>query len=273
MEKIEYSGKEQKLSRFFSSEYPFFGYSYFRKLLRDGDIKINDKRTHEDVVIHAGDVLQLYIKDKGNVFSPTVLYEDDNIVAYYKMKKVPSQGEGSFEELIHRYVDEGYILCHRLDTNTDGILLFAKNEKVFDEIKRIFKRKEIDKYYRAEVYGIIRESGIYKDFIVKNADESRVFVSADRVANSMEAILEYKPLEERENSTVIEIRLITGRTHQIRAQMAFHGHFVIGDGKYGKEEINREFKRKTQQLTAYKLVFQVQEGFLKYLDGKEIIYR
>lgn len=273
MRKIDYSGEKKKLSRLFCEEYPLLGYSYFRKVLRNKDVKVNDVRVRDDVEIGKGDTVVFYVKDEQSVFFPTVLFEDKNIVAYYKPKKIASQGTSSFESLIHNNVNSSYVLCHRLDTNTDGILIFAKSEEVFEEIKKTFKNKQIDKYYLAEVYGTIDKAGVYDDYLVKDSDNSRVFVSSTKVAGALEAILEYKPVERRELSTVVEIKLITGRTHQIRAQMAHHGHFVIGDGKYGKEEINRQFKRKTQQLTAYKLCFTTISGKLSYLSGKEITIR
>lgn len=246
-----------------------FGYSYFRQLLRRSEIKVNGKRVKEDLLLQEGDQIVFYVKEE-KAFSPLTLYEDDVIVAYHKPKKIKSQGKGSFEELIKRYIHPDYVLCHRLDTNTEGILLFAKNETVFEDVKKEFKNKRIEKKYIAEVYGRIAEPGTYRDYLVKDEGKARVFIHQDRAKKGVEAILEYVPIEKKEESTVVDIRLITGRTHQIRAQMAYHGHQVIGDGKYGKEEINRHFGKKTQQLIAYKLVFHKPEGLLSHLDGKII---
>ena len=266
-----YQGEPKKLSKILLKEYPDIGYSYLQKLFRRSDVKINGNRIKNDVIINSGDSVNIYTFDKETVsFKPEVVYEDDNLIVFIKPKKISSQGKNSFEEKVKDNIDKSYILCHRLDTNTEGLLIFAKSKDIFEEIKKCFVNNKIEKYYYALVYGDICAPGEYTDYIVKDSERSRVFVYSHDVSGCKKAILKYEPIEKKGESTLLSINLITGRTHQIRAQMAFHGHQVIGDGKYGKEDINGKFKMKTQQLVAYKIVFKEISGKLFYLSNKEI---
>lgn len=268
VKKISYRGKDKNILKVLSEECPSFGYSFLRKILRKSDVKINSKRIKTDEIVKDGDIVEFYYSENNK--KPEIIYEDENLIAFYKPKKIPSQGENSFEELVKEECGKNLILCHRLDTNTDGLIFFAKNERVFDEIKRLFSIGAIEKHYLAEIYGIINKKGEYKDYLFKDSVKGRVFLSDKKEKGYKEAILFFSPIAVREKTTLLDVTLVTGRTHQIRAQLAYHGYPIVGDGKYGKESINNEFGKRTQQLTAYKTIFHVSDGFLQYLDGKEI---
>lgn len=268
MKTFKHEGAPQKLSKMILDKYPEIGYFSLQKLFRKSDIKVNGKRISTDQTIFVGDEVVIYFKETEPVFK--ILYEDENIFAIYKPKKIASQGEKSLEEKVKaKYPD--YRLCHRLDTNTEGIILFAKNDVVFEEIKKQFKLKKIEKHYIALVKGEIKESGFYSDYLIKDSGKSVVRVYREKRENALKAELSFSPIQIFDGYTKVDIELLTGRTHQIRAQMAFHGHPVVGDGKYGDEVFNKQMKMHSQALVSYKLIFHIDSGFLLYLNGKEII--
>lgn len=268
MKIFEYKGNSQKISKYIATELPFLNYSSLQKLLRKGDIRINDKKIFTDSLISEGDIIEVYYKEE--TFLPKIVYEDENIVIYHKPIKLASDGEQSFSSKIANFVDKTYILCHRLDTNTEGLLLFAKNKEIFEIIKAAFKNHEINKYYLACVYGDIASEATLTDYLLKDNKESKVRIFKDYITGSKKIITKIKPLNRFQTHTYVEVELVTGKTHQIRAHLASIGHFVIGDGKYGLETINKTFKARTQALIAYKLIFNFSNKRLSYLNQNSI---
>lgn len=273
MRTINYCGNSKKLSKIIFEEYADVSYAYFQKLLRNKDIKINGLRIKDDVIVNNGDVIVMYSKDIEAKFTPTVVYEDENIIIFDKPIKVKSQGENSFEDKVKRFINSKYVLCHRLDTNTKGLLIFAKNNEIFEAIKELFANGGIEKHYLVRVYGIIKEKAVYIDYLFKDSDRGIVYITTKKEKGSKQIITQINPLRTDEETTYLDVTLVTGRTHQIRAHLAYKGYPIIGDGKYGKDSINRKFRRDTQDLTAYKIIFHVTKGNLKYLDGKEIFIK
>lgn len=268
---FNYKGSKKRLSDAVFEYYNDINYSTFRKILRKQDIRLNGVKIKEDCKINYGDSVVIYGNFHSFEFNPTILYQDANIIAFYKPIKIPSDGKNSFEDKVRTYICKEYILCHRLDTNTDGILLFAKSQEIFKEIKRLFKEHKIEKYYLALVFGEVKERYVFKDYLLKDSKEKRVYVYSEKIRDAKEIITEVTPIcAYPDGTTKVEIKLITGKTHQIRAHLSYKGYPIIGDGKYGKESINRAYNKKTQMLTAYKLHFNVTSGNLLYLNGKEI---
>lgn len=270
MRDINYFGNATKLVKYLSIKIEDLSYATIQKLLRNGDIKLNGKKLYKDTHIANGDNIKVYCKEVHSIFEPQIVYEDDNIIIFNKPCKLASQGEYSFESKVKLHIDSDYILCHRLDTNTQGLLLFAKSEEIFEIIKDAFRDKKIEKHYFAVVYGKLTQEQTYIDYLLKDEIAAKVKIFTEQVAFSQQVITKVTPLATIEDLSYVDVELVTGKTHQIRAHLAFKGYPIIGDGKYGSEAINRRYKAKTQRLIAYKLIFKTDDNVLGYLFNKEI---
>ena len=249
-----------------------FSYARFQKLLRNKDVKINGKRVSENQIIEAGDEVCLYLKEQ---LEPAlnVCYEDDNIIVVFKPRQIETVSDfgGDLLGLVSNRLGRKCFAVHRLDRNTQGLVVFAKNEKAKIELDAVFKNRQIDKFYHAWVYGVFeKENYNLEAYLKKDSDKSLVSISDEKISGYEKITTEFKVLKQNDDDAIILVKLVTGKTHQIRAHMAHIGHFVIGDEKYGISEINKLYKKKYQSLCASKMVFHFGEGLLKYLDGKTI---
>ena len=225
---------------------------------------MSGKRVSMDVAIAPQDVVQVYLPESAFCAPYGIVYEDENVLIVDKHKGITTESLAT--ALDKKY---GARAVHRLDRNTAGLVVFAKNEQSEKELLFAFKRRTVQKVYLAEVYGEMENShGEYVDYLVKNAETSTVKVYADKNCGGEMIKTEYEVLEKGRFGTIVRVLLHTGKTHQIRAHFAYHGHFVVGDGKYGKESFNRTVKQKTQRLLAYELTFSFSDGMLCYLNGK-----
>ena len=267
----KYNGK--KLNTFILDNLPFITQNTLYKLLRKKDIKVNNKRVNTNVTIHTGDIISVYIS-YSNLLQ--IVYEDDNILVVNKPTKLEVTGTNSLTSLVHKKYDNSsfqYMPCHRLDRNTTGLVLFAKNKTALDILNKKFKNHEIEKHYLALVYGIPKKETLKMEaYLFKDSKKSLVYISDSFKKGYKKIITYYNIIKRYENSSVLDIQIETGRTHQIRAHLAHIGHPIIGDGKYGINKINKEFGAKFQQLVAYKLVFnfKTNSGILNYLNNKTI---
>ena len=147
-------------------------------------------------------------------------------------------------------------LCNRIDRNTGGIVIGAKNAASLRVLNEKIKSREIKKFYLCLVCGKLnKKQDILKGYLVKNTSQNRVYIHNSPVPNGKTILTKYRVIKENRLTSLVEVELLTGRTHQIRAHFASIGHPLAGDGKYGKNEENKELGMKIQALYSYKLRF------------------
>ena len=290
----------QRLDRFLSKAVPLLPASLAQKYIRIKRIKLNGGRAERDTRLSLGDVLQLYINDEffdtpreDNAFLTVavpklnIVYEDEQILLVDKRPGLavhPHDGAEYGRTLIDHI--QAYLyqkkewrpreensftpaLCNRIDRNTGGIVIAAKTSEALRVLNQKIKDRELDKRYLAIVEGTPKPAqGSLKGFLFKDAKKNRVFVSDRPQPGAKTCQTNYKVLASHNGLSLVECELITGRTHQIRAQFAHEGHPLLGDGKYGK--LDKRYDRNYQALYSYKLTFKFETdaGTLAYLDGK-----
>ena len=259
--------KPQKISKLLAENYGAeLSYSTLMKLFRNKDIKVNGKRVNKDLVIDVGAVIDVYFDGETKLYSP--VFEGCGIFVFDKPPTITSE---DFEAVLNKTY-KGLKLCHRLDRNTSGLLVFASDDTAYNEMLLAFKNRTVDKFYLAEVYGSLAvKKARLTAYLYKDATNSEVKIFDTQVKGSVKIITEYEVIKEKEETSILSVKLITGKTHQIRAHLAHIGHFIVGDGKYGDNKINKMLKQKRQNLTAYKTIFHFDKSSpLSELDGVEI---
>lgn len=266
------AASREKLSKLIPENYPNISYNSFQKILRSRDVKVNGKRVSEDIVASVGDDITFYFSKFSNP-EFKIVYEDDNIIVVCKPRNIETEGvKGSLLEKLSDYLKVSLFAVHRLDRNTTGLIVFAKNTDAKKSLDFVFKERKIEKFYLALCLGAPqKKSGNLTAYLKKLENESRVLIS-DFPQNSYEKIeTKYKILNFNENLSLLEVELVTGKTHQIRAHLAHIGCPILGDEKYGNSKVNREYKLRYQCLCSYKIIFHFEKGdFLSYLDSKVI---
>mgnify|MGYP001046945848 FL=1 len=291
----------QRLDRFLAKAVPLLPASLAQKYIRLKRIKLGGKRVDRDTRLKEGDVLQLYINDEFfdtpsqdnaylTVAAPklNIVYEDENILLVDKRPGLavhPHDGAEYGKTLIDHIQAYLYAkrewrpreenaftpaLCNRIDRNTGGIVIAAKNAEALRILNQKIKDREIDKRYLAIVEGTPKpKDGVLRGHLFKDAVKNRVYVTDTPQPGSKSCETHYCVLQSRNGLSLVECELITGRTHQIRAQFAHAGHPLLGDGKYGK--LDKRYARSYQALYSYRLTFRftTDAGCLAYLDGKQ----
>lgn len=298
---IDKSNADKRLDRWLSAELPALPMGLRQKFIRLKRIKVNGKAVQQNVRLHEGDAVQLYIGDeffeKPKVIDPflskirpklDILYEDANILLVDKRPGLmchPDANEKVNTLITHA---QAYLyqkgewdskdpsqfapaLCNRIDRFTGGIVIIAKTEAAMHILNQKIRDREIEKRYLCIIHGRMHPAfGMMDNYIAKPDGAKKVAVLDRSVPGAQRSQTRYQTLETRNNLSLMECELLTGRTHQIRAQFAHAKHPLLGDNQYGKAQQNEKFGRTYQALYAYKLVFRFKTdaGVLNDLNGK-----
>ena len=275
--------------------------SFFYKMMRKKNITLNGKKATGNEKLFSGDHVKLFLSDEtfekfsGNDSAPRahyaldIIYEDENILFINKPAGMLSQPADDGTPSLVEYLT-GYLLkngsltendlrtfrpsvCNRLDRNTSGLVAAGKSLAGLQELSSLFHDRSLHKFYRCLVNGVIKNEKYIKGYLHKDEKCNKVTVQETETSGALPIETRYRPLGGNGTVTLLEVELITGRTHQIRAHLAGTGHPLIGDYKYGRRTLNDEYCRKyglkSQLLHAYRLEIPEIEGRLSYLSGKE----
>ena len=291
----------QRVDKFLTKTYPNLPQSMLYKAVRKKDVKVNGKRCESSQRLQEGDVVSLFLKDdflqkeerpEDFLKAPkklSILYEDGNVMLLDKKPGLIVHPDENyhFDSLIarvqHYLYDKGEYdpkaenafapaLVNRIDRNTGGIVMAAKNAEALRILNQKVKDRELRKFYLCVVCGHLKErEALLSGYLEKNEAQNRVYISQRPKEGAKTIRTRYRVLEERRDFSLVEVELLTGRTHQIRAHFASIGHPLAGDGKYGKNAVNKKSGFPYQALYSYKLRFDFQTdgGLLQYLDGRE----
>lgn len=290
----------QRLDKFISKAVPALPKSLMYKYIRTKRIKVNSKRSDISTKLCENDVVDMYINDE--FFAPAderydflsasknidIVYEDENIILLNKKVGLLSHpDETEYNDTlitrVKRYLyekgdynpkDENSFapaLVNRIDRNTGGIVIAAKNAESLRILNQKLKDREMEKYYLCVVHGILKKkSGTLIGWLTKDEKKNRVDVYKSEKPGTKEIRTRYEIIGEKDGLSLVEVELLTGRTHQIRAHFASIGHPLLGDGKYGTNALNKTLGYKKQFLYSYRLkfTFESDAGCLEYLNGK-----
>ena len=291
----------QRLDRFVAKAVPMLPPALLQKYIRLKRVKLNGKGSQRDARLSKGDLLQLYINDEFfeppseenrflSMFKPhlDIVYEDENLLLVNKRPGLVVHADDT--EKVNTLINhiQAYLyqkhewnpgmenafapaLCNRIDRNTGGIVIAAKNAEALRIINEKIRSHEIRKSYLCITVGRPKPaSGKVEGFLLKNEAKNQVSFYHKPIPGGKTAVTLYRTLETRGELSLVECELLTGRTHQIRVSMAEIGHPLLGDGKYGNGQINRKYGESKQTLYSYKLAldFSTDAGALEYLRGK-----
>lgn len=306
MQELEITKNEagQRLDKFLGKFLREAPKSFLYKMLRKKNITLNGKKASGQEKLHIGDSVKLFLSDEtikkfsgreqqpvftGQTEKLDILYEDTDVLLLNKpvgmlSQKARETDVSAVEHLIHYLLESGQLqnkdlqtfrpsVCNRLDRNTSGILAAGKSLFGLQELSRLFKERALAKYYLCPVAGTIDRADYICGYLSKKSQTNRVEITNQEVVGSTRIETEYRPLTSNNGLTLLEVHLITGKTHQIRSHLASIGHPILGDYKYGDSAVNDKYKKQYglthQLLHAYRLQMPKLEGGLSSLSEKE----
>ncbi len=267
MQKIEFRVKDQKkLSKAIIDELPFLSNFEIRKLLANKDVKVNNIRTNIDKTLNSDDQVVVYYQGRESKAWYTTVYEDDNVLIVNKRAgiEILSETDRDLSSILKKKYPN-IKSVHRIDRNTEGLVIFALNGTAESILLDAFKtRKGITKKYALLVHGRVDIAKIKRTvYLKKMPNLSKVWISEVKTSGYEPIITEFEIVQYFGENTLLTANLITGKTHQIRAHIAYYGYPIVGDNKYGKDD------EKQMYLTANYLSFHFPKGSkLEYLNGK-----
>ena len=277
--------KEEKIIYIIKDRFPNLSSSTLYKALRNKDIKVNEKRINNpEYLVKSNDLIQIYINDSllfGLPKEVNIQYEDDNILVAYKPQGILSnnedneQTEPTFEDFVKSVKDNNLKICHRLDRNTSGLIIFSKNNTSYSNLLEAFKEGYITKEYIAYVSGTSFDKTTYhyENYILKDDKLGISRIYNKNLPNSQKIVTDIfvEKVYKQKDYSILRVIIHTGKTHQIRALLSSISHPIIGDPKYGKNEINKKFKKYKQLLYAVKYSFKFPKNSkLYYLNNISI---
>lgn len=306
MKQIEITQQEQnqRLDKFLLKYFNKAPKSFIYKMLRKKRIKYNGKKGEGNEILQKGDCLQLYLSEETiKSFMEEkaickaekqfrIVYEDSDLLVVCKPAGLVVHPQKSDDKntlidqiLYYLYQKGEYVpskestftpaICNRLDRNTSGIVIAGKNLSAVQAVNEAIAQRKLNKYYMTLVKGKITKANEVVSYLKKDSEKNQVTLYDKYREDTKKIVTKYKPIANAENMTLLEVELLTGRSHQIRSQMQKIGHCIAGDRKYGDEQWNKGFKEKfgltNQFLHAYKVVWQQNEGALAHFAGKEWI--
>ena len=299
--KIKKNDAGQRLDKFLSKAVKGLPMSLMYKYIRTKKIKVNRARTQQNYMLVEGDEIQLFIreeffaspeKDEGALFRIVpkldILYEDDKIMLLNKRPGVlvhedTAAAENTLIMHVKAYLaqkgeyspeDENSFapaLCNRIDRNTGGIVIAAKDAEALRVMNEKIRNDELRKFYLCATHGCPKQKqATLRGYLRKDSAANTVEVSDQKKPGYKEIITKYRVLKQKADSALLEVELVTGRTHQIRAHLSHIGHPLLGDGKYGVNRKEKGRGYKFQALYAFRLKFDFSdnEGYLGYLNGR-----
>lgn len=287
-----------RLSRFLEKQAPLLMPSAMYKAIRTKHIKVNGKRTDASYRLQENDVVEIWLKDEmlgvpsrerrhdflNASKDISVIYEDEHIAVLNKPEGLyshPVKGEYS-DTMVSRFlrylyekgeyhIEDSFVpaLCNRLDRNTSGLIIAAKDHESVEEINRLIRERKLDKTYFAACIGSVKLDGVFTAYLKKDEKRNMVTITDHETPGSSQIVTEFHPVQVKGGLTLMRVILHTGKTHQIRAHLAHLGAPILGDTKYGDAKANKRWMRYHQCLISKELIFHTEKDSLfSYLDGK-----
>ncbi|MDO5717219.1 MAG: RluA family pseudouridine synthase [Tissierellia bacterium] len=292
---IEENDRNQRADRFLVKHLPNAKKNFLMKMLRKKNIMRNGKRLHPEDILEMGDVIEFFFSDetyekfkgKDKVYSHVsldIIYEDDHVLVLDKPAGLLSHSASKLREknlvdgAIKYLIEKGEYnpraensftpaICNRLDRNTSGIVMVGKTNLALKLINEALRGREVSKYYYAIVVGEFCNDGLYETSMTRLESKNISLLSRD----GKHMVTEIHTISKNKNLSLLRVKLVTGRTHQIRVQLQALGHSILGDPKYGNSNLNQKYGQKHQLLSAVEMILPNFIGDLNYLSGKKFV--